>query len=122
MALHCPFVTNLANFELSADELSVLRLGLMHGLLVRPKESEMIAVVEDVLNQIIQRNALKDKHFAKHRVQTALKYFTYSYLDLDSKQFLNDKKHINTIRQRRNKCIILKPDKGQGVVLIDKID
>ena len=82
----------------------------------------MIAVVEDVWNQIIQRNALKDKHFAKHRVQTALKSFTYSYLDLDSKQFLNDKKHINTIRHLRNKCIILKPDKGQGVVLIDKID
>ena len=94
-------VTNLANFELSANELSVLRLGLKHGLLVRPKESEMIAVVEDVWNQIIQRNALKDKHFAKHRVQTALKSFTYSYLDLDSKQFLNDQKHINTIRQLR---------------------
>ena len=115
-------VTNLANFELSADEVSVLRLGLKHCLLVRPKESEMIAIVEDVWNQIIQRNALKDKHFAKHRVQTALKSFTYSYLDLDSKQFLNDQKHFNTIRQLRNKCMILKPDKGQGVVLIDKID
>ena len=41
-------VTNLANFELSADEVSVLRLGLNHGSLVRPKESEMISVVEDV--------------------------------------------------------------------------
>ena len=115
-------VTNLANFELSVDEVSVLRLGLKHCLLVRPKEPEMIAIVEDVWNQIIQRNALKDKHFAKHRVQTALKSFTYSYLDLDSKQFLNDQKHFNTIRQLRNKCMILKPDKGQGVVLIDKID
>ena len=115
-------VTNLANFELSADELSVLPLGLKHGLLVLPKESEMIAVVEDVCNQIIQRNALKDKHFTKHRVQTALKSFMYSYLDLDFKQFLNDQNHINTIQQLRNKCMILKPDKGQGVVLIDKID
>ena len=115
-------VTNLANFEPSADELSVLPLGLKHGLLVRQKESEMTAVVDDVCNQIIQRNALKDKHFTKHRVQTALKSFTYSYLDLDSKQFLNDQNHINTIQQLRNKCMILKPDKGQGVVLIDKID
>ena len=90
-------VTNLANFELSADEISVLCLALKHGLLVRPKEAEMI-------------------------VQTALKSFMYSYLDLDSRQFLNDQKHINTIRQLRNKCMILKPDKGQGVVLIDKID
>ena len=95
---------------------------MKHGLLVRLKESETTAVVEDVCNQIIQRNALKDKHFAKHRVQTALKSFTYSYLDLDSKQFLNDQNHINTIQQLRNKCMILKPDKGQGVVLIDKID
>ena len=95
---------------------------MKHGLLVRPKESETTAVVEDVCNQIIQRNALKDKHFAKHRIQTALKSFTYSYLDLDSKQFLNDQNHINTIQQLRNKCMILKPDKGQGVVLIDKID
>ena len=95
-------VTNLANFELSADEVSVLRLGLKHGLLLHLKESEMVAVVEDVWNQSIQRNALIAKQSAKHRVQTALKSFIYSYLDLDSKQFLNDQKHINTIRQLRN--------------------
>ena len=35
---------------------------------------------------------------------------------------MNDQKHINTIRQFQNKCMILKQGKGQGVVLIDKID
>ena len=41
-------VTNLANFQLSVVEVSAIRFGLKHGLLVHPKESEMIALVENV--------------------------------------------------------------------------
>ena len=48
--------------------------------------------------------------------------FTYNYLDLDIKGFFNDKKKIKTLQNLREKCMILKPDKGQGIVLINKTD
>ena len=70
-------ITNLTDFELTETEIKVLRLGLKHGVLLRPKESEMIVIAEDIWHQINRKNALKDKYFSKHRVQTALKSFTY---------------------------------------------
>ena len=39
-------ITNLSNVELNEDEICVLKVGLKHGLLVRPHESEMIAIME----------------------------------------------------------------------------
>ena len=61
--------------------MSILNFGLKHGLLLRPKETEMIAVMEDVWNQISRQDSLKDNHISKSRVQTALRVFTYNYLD-----------------------------------------
>ena len=43
-------------------------------------------------------------------------------MDLDIKGFFNDKKKIKTLQNLREKCMILKPDKEQGIVLINKTD
>ena len=115
-------ITNLTDFELSEEEIELLQLGLKHGILIRPKESEMIAVMEDVYDQLVRQKAFTDHHIAKHRVQTALKSCTYNYLDLDFKLFGLDQKRIRILRNLREKCMILKPDKGQGVVLVNKHD
>ena len=45
-------ITNLSNAELNEDEICVLKVGLKHGLLIRPCESEVIVVMEDVYDQI----------------------------------------------------------------------
>ena len=91
-------------------------------LLNRPRESEMIVIMEDVYDQILKQNILKDDHIYRHRAQTALKAFTYNYLDLDVKQLFNDRKKIKALQNLRDRCMILKPDKGQGIVLINKMD
>ena len=82
----------------------------------------MIVIMEDVYDQILKQNILKDDHIYRHRAQTALKAFTYNYLDLDVKQLFNDRKKIKTLQNLRDRCMILKPDKGQGIVLINKMD
>ena len=46
-------------------------------------ENEMIAVMEDIDDQIVCQNILKKDNISKHCVQTALKSFMYSYFDLD---------------------------------------
>ena len=113
-------ITNLTNITLTQDEISVLKLGLKHGVLLRPKEPEMIAIAENVWEQIEKHNILKDNHISKVTAQTALKSITCNCLDLDIKQYISDNKMIKVLRNIKEKCLILKPDKGQGIVLIDK--
>ena len=38
------------------------------------------------------------------------------------KQLLNDSKKIKGLQNLRDRCVILKPDKGRGIVLINKTD
>ena len=82
----------------------------------------MIVIMEDVYDQILKQNILKDDHIYRHRAQTALKAFTYNYLDLDVKQLFNDRKRSKALQNLRDRCMILEPDKGQGIVLINKTD
>ena len=104
-------ITNLSTFKLTEDEIEVLNFGLKHGVLTRPKESEMVATMEYVWEQIDNHNILKENHMTKHRVQTALRAFTYNYLDLESKDYYLDRKRVNIIKNIREKVMILKPDK-----------
>ena len=115
-------ITSLSDVELGNEEVSLRKLGLKHGLLIRPKESEMITIMDDTYNKIVRQNVMKDDNISKHRIQTALKSFTYTCLDLDFKIFGIDQKRIRILRNLRNRCMILKPYKGQGIVINNKKD
>ena len=58
----------------------------------------------------------------KERVKTALSAFTYSYVDIFDTQFLHDKIKRKMLKQLKQYCVILKPDKGNGIVLINKTE
>ena len=45
----------------------------------------MVATMEYVWEEIDKNNILKENHSTKQRVQTALRAFTYNYLDLETK-------------------------------------
>ena len=53
---------------------------------------------------------------------TTLSAFTFDYLDIDDKRYIHDSKSLNVLRESRQKFVILKPDKGQIVVLVDHRD
>ena len=67
-------------------------------------------------------NVLKDNHMSRERAKMALRSFAYSYLDVDVKQYGIDSKRLKILRRLKNKCVILKPDKGSGIVLIKRED
>ena len=67
----------------------------------------MIAIIGDIYDQIVCQDLLKKDNISKNSVQAALKSFTYSYLDLDVKSF-------------KERCMVLKSDKGQGIVVNKK--
>ena len=58
----------------------------------------------------------------RERVKTALRAFTYSYIEIYDKQYSHDKKKINITKQLHEKYKILKPRKGNGVVLLNTVD
>ena len=89
---------------------------------MRPKEPEMIAIIENVWEQIQNHGILKNDHISKVRAKTALKSFGYNYINLEVTQFISDKKSIKTLRKLKDKCLILKPDKGQGIVSANRDD
>ena len=64
---------------------------------MRPKEPEMIAIVENIWEQIQNQGILKNDHISKVTANTALKCFAYNYLDLDVTQFISDNKSIKTL-------------------------
>ena len=61
--------------------------------------------MEDVYDQILKQNILKNDHIYRHRAQTVLKAFTYNYLDLDVKQLFNDKKKIKALKNLRDRFL-----------------
>ena len=79
-------IINWSDSELNDDEIVVLKLSLKHRTFIRPRENEMIAVMEDIDDQIVRKDLLKKDNISKH-VLTALKSFTYPYLYLGFKNF-----------------------------------
>ena len=45
-----------------------------------------------------------------------------TFVDIDDRQYATDSKRVKIIRNLRKDCVILKPDKGNGVVVIKKDD
>ena len=69
-------ITNLTRFELADDKVQVPNLALKHGVLSRPKESEMVATMEHIWEKTDNNNVLKGNHLTRQRVQTAVRAFT----------------------------------------------
>ena len=82
----------------------------------------MTTIAGNIWEQTENHGILKDDHISKVVVEIALKSFTHNYLDLDMKQFILNSKLIKILRKIKKRCLILKPDKGQGIVLISRID
>ena len=99
---------------------SVLKLGLKHGILIRIKESEIVVIMEDLYEQIVRQDLLKKDNISKYCIQTAFSSFTY--LNLKLKNYGLNQNKMKILRNLKDRCMILKPDKGQGIVLINKSD
>ena len=115
-------ITNLTNVTLLNNEIEILKHGLKHGLVIRPKELEMIVIMEDIYEQILRHNAIIDSYISQERFKTTVSAFTFDYLDIDNKRYIHDSKSLKVLRESRQKFVILKPDKGQIVVLVDHRD
>ena len=114
-------ITNLSTHILSDAEYDTLRFGLNHGLAKQPKDTEMFVVAEELWNQLYRSKVLKPNHFSIERTKNLLRGFTFNYINTDDSQIFKDSNRIKLIKNLRKSVAILKPDKGNGIVLIDNL-
>ena len=72
--------------------------------------------MEDIWDQIKNVKVIKND-LAEQQIKTALHAVTFNYINADEKQFSIDGKQLKVLKELRKKITILKPDKGQVVVL-----
>lgn len=66
------------------------KYGWKHGVAIIPKESEMIVIIEDIYDQIIRHNVVKDNSISVEWLwKLPWKDFFFSYLD-DKQYFYDD--------------------------------
>ena len=98
----------------------VLTCVSLQGLAIRPKESEIIVIMEDIYEQILWHKAIKDSYTSKGSLKATLRAFTFNFLDIHDKSYIHDSKFLKVFSELREKFVILKPDKGQGTVLVTR--
>ena len=68
------------------------------------------------------RQNLLPKGYIKQRVKHSIRALECNFLEFDDKRLHNDHKHIKILEELNDRYAILKPDKGNGVVLLKKVD
>ena len=115
-------ITNLTGDELTTEKASILRFGLKHNLTTRPSETQIIATAESIWDQLERHNALPHIFPKRQKIKNSIKACACNLLTFDNKQLNTDHKHIKLLKQLNLKYAILRPDKGNGIVLITKDD
>ena len=64
----------------------------------------------------------KDGRHVQDKVKNSLRSFTYNYIDLDLKEFNLNRRRITIFRNLNDNFAILKPDKGNCIVLMKQSD
>jgi hypothetical protein len=82
----------------------------------------MLSVAEDIWDQIARLDQFNDGNFVNDKLKNSLRSLTCNYLDLDLKQFHIDSKRILILKKLNTHFAILKPDKGNGIVLLNRSD
>ena len=79
----------------------------------------MIVIIEDIYEQILRHSGTKDSYISQDRLKTTLNAFTFNYVDINDKRCIHDNKSLKVLWELREKFVILKADKGQGIVLVN---
>ena len=113
---------NIIKDTLTHEEESILRFGLKHNLATRPNESQIIATAESIWEQLQRQNALPHSFIKQQKIKNSIQALACNFLNFDDKRLSVDNKRIKLLKHLHERYAILKPEKGNGVVLIKKDD
>ena len=81
-----------------------------------------MACAEDILEQIDKSNICRNELYSKSEIKNALRRLAFNLINFEDARIFKDPKKIKIIQQLRQNVVILKPDKGNSVVLLDNQD
>ena len=117
---HNDTVVNISSYKLCDEELDILKFGLTFAIKPPHVSKSQVFTTFELLHDDLKRH-LSDKTKA-NEVRNEIQHLATRYVN-SFKPSMNDlKKHKILKRLKHNKdIIILRPDKGNGVVVLDKV-
>ena len=115
-------ITNQLSRAINNEEYKILTYRLNHGVTVSAKQNDILASIEALWYQLERNKSLKENFTSIQRAKNTIRAMSFSLLDMDSKQLAKDKSKINILNNLRKDVVLLKPDKGNGIVLVDCLD
>ena len=115
-------VTNISSHKLMFDEGEAIKYGLTQSIVPSYiKKIDIFACFETIF-QSMNKNNLMDKR-AEGKLKSDLSHLAQSYINSFRPSQKDIKTHKILNQLRRNKDIVfLKPDKGNGIVLLNRAD
>ena len=107
---------------LTEGEYDILPYGLKNGLSIRPQKNDILVYVEDIWEQIYKTNICNNNFHSKLKIKNALRGLDFNLINIEDSRICKDTNHIKVIKQLREDVATLKPDKGNGVVLLNNKD
>ena len=89
---------------------------------MKPKENDLFALAEGIYDQINRKGLCKETQTSVQRLKNSLQAFTFNILDIDDQIVYKDSKKLKIMKNLRKDVAILKPDKGNSVVLVNNVD
>ena len=111
---------NISSYNLSEEELDILKFGLTFAIEPPHLRKSQVFTTFELLHQDLKRH-LVDKSKA-NEVRSEIQHLATTYVN-SFKPSLKDLKKLKILKRlKKNKgIIILRPDKGNGVVVLDKL-
>ena len=118
-------IFNLSDKHLTTDEKEVLSHGLKFALPPKKLNYHHFLNFEKLYNELRENIIYDQLQDGLHRVKTTIKNIAFqSYYKFMNFRFHHNFKYIKTLKalSKDNSIVILKPDKGNGIVIMNKID
>ena len=112
-------VWNISSPNLTREEFDVLSYGLNHGFATNFSCNDILPSMESIWDQLIRNSLFRENCHSINCAKNSMRALASNLIDLDNQRVFKDKKKLQFIKEVRKDTVILKPDKGNGVVVID---
>ena len=115
-------VVNLSSYTLSNTELSVLRRGLDFSILPRQLDHVDVMTSFETFFRQFSPGVTTEKARLKHKVRDLCYKYLYGYNPANHKNLSKEEESAFHHLKKNENIIICRPDKGSGVVIMDRSD
>ena len=98
-----------------------MKYDLKYGTSFLPNSLTVLAYKENVWDQIRKSYIYYNNEYAKTKIKNALRSYASNLIDVDDKNIFKDANKIKIIKHLRKNLVIMKPDKGNSIILFTNL-